>query len=173
MSDTRETGAIARGLGKWGIAGVPHKGWTCTDIKELEGDDRQTCEMCETMQIRFVHVMEHPGYGTLECGCICAGNMEGSVRIAKDRERVFKNSQRRRAAFPRAKGWRTSMKGNRWITHHGYRVTIIGAPGSYRFVAVPPGARPVQSRLYPTIEAAQIAGYDYVARNLTGVGMKV
>jgi hypothetical protein len=87
---------------------------------------------------------------------------------------VFKNSQRRRERFPHARGWRTSQKGNQWITHHGYRITIVGAPGRYKFIAVPPGGQPINSRpTYPTIEAAQIAGYDYVARNLISVGLKL
>jgi hypothetical protein len=40
-------------------AGVPHKGWHCIDIEELNEQDH-ICEMCEARQVRFVHVMEHP-----------------------------------------------------------------------------------------------------------------
>ena len=176
MSDhSEESSAVARGLGKWGQKGVPHKGWTCIDNDELAKDERQTCQMCETMQIRFIHVMQHPDYaGPLECGCICAGRMEENLNAAKDRERVFKNSRKRRAAFPHARGWHTSRKGNQWINHRGYRITIVGAPGRYQVIAVPPVGEPVHMRQrYPTIEAAQIAAYDYVARKLARVGLKL
>jgi hypothetical protein len=64
------------GLGKWGLAGVPHRGWACTEMYDA-GDDLITCEMCETQEVRYVHIMTHPDYqGGLECGCVCAGNME-------------------------------------------------------------------------------------------------
>lgn len=64
------------GTGKWTQAGVPHKGWTCIDIEELEEQDH-LCEMCEARHIRFVHVMEHSDHGeTLRVGCVCAGHMD-------------------------------------------------------------------------------------------------
>jgi hypothetical protein len=47
------------GTGRWAQAGVPHKGWHCIDIEELNEQDH-ICEMCEARQVRFVHVMEHP-----------------------------------------------------------------------------------------------------------------
>ncbi len=60
--------------GKWAEAGVPHKGWTCVGVHDLE-QERQTCEMCEGQVIRYVHAMEHPEYpGTLSVGCVCAGH---------------------------------------------------------------------------------------------------
>jgi hypothetical protein len=43
------------GTGRWAQAGVPHKGWHCIDIEELNEQDH----IC-ARQVRFVHVMEHP-----------------------------------------------------------------------------------------------------------------
>src|SRR5690349_9313221 len=70
-----EAQAIARRRGKWSEKNVPHLGWICVgeyDAKE-DGGDLITCEMCETMEVRFVHVMENGRYPEqLHCGCICA-----------------------------------------------------------------------------------------------------
>jgi hypothetical protein len=63
------------GTGKWRRPGVPHKGWQCIDIEDLE-EPCHVCEMCEVQIVRYVHTMFHPDYGTLEVGCICAGYME-------------------------------------------------------------------------------------------------
>jgi hypothetical protein len=67
MSDEQE--AQRRGLGKWGRAGVPRKGWDNVDWYDCGGDDmgpaaesRRQCEMCETVMIRYVHVMRHADY---------------------------------------------------------------------------------------------------------------
>ena len=32
--------------GKWGKAGVPQKGWSCTASDDLGENARTTCEMC-------------------------------------------------------------------------------------------------------------------------------
>jgi hypothetical protein len=56
-------------LGKWSEPGVPHRGWTCTGVTDLE-EPAATCEMCETAAIRYVHHMEHADYpGGLGVGC--------------------------------------------------------------------------------------------------------
>src|SRR6516225_4726506 len=89
---------IARGFGKWSQRGVPHKGWTCIGIDDLE-DDRATCEMCETAEVRYVHTMTHPAFeGELEVGCVCAGNMEQDLVRAEVREKEFKRRQNPRVA---------------------------------------------------------------------------
>jgi hypothetical protein len=79
------------GNGKWCWPNVPHKGWTCTDVYDLGGDYLGICEMCETQEIRYVHVMTHPDYdGELGCGCVCAGNMEENLTGAQEREKKLK-----------------------------------------------------------------------------------
>jgi hypothetical protein len=37
--------------GKWIQPGVPHKGWTCVDIEDLDAPD-SICEMCEVQEER-------------------------------------------------------------------------------------------------------------------------
>jgi hypothetical protein len=76
--------------GKWSDPRVPKRGWECIDIKDLE-EPAAICEMCETTEIRYVHVMHHPEYpDTLDCGCICAGHMQGDPVAAREREANIK-----------------------------------------------------------------------------------
>lgn len=85
----RETTAT----GKWTQPSVPHKGWHCVDIEELEEQDH-LCEMCEARLVRFVHVMEHRGYDeVLRVGCVCAGHMEEDLAGARNREAAYKNDR--------------------------------------------------------------------------------
>jgi hypothetical protein len=73
--------------GLWCEAGVPHKGWACTGVEDLE-DNLTTCMMCQTAEIRFAHSMQHDNYAeTLVVGCICAEHMsEGYDGKAAERE---------------------------------------------------------------------------------------
>lgn len=50
--------------GKWSVAGVPHRGWTCVDIEDL-GEPSIDCEMCESQTIRYVHHMSHDDYSDI------------------------------------------------------------------------------------------------------------
>ncbi len=80
---TTEERLVAAGRGKWSIAGVPHKGWTCVDIEDL-GEPSAECEMCESQSIRYVHHMQHPQYANvLAVGCVCAGHMEGDLAASR------------------------------------------------------------------------------------------
>jgi hypothetical protein len=88
-----------RATGKWTRAEWPHKGWHCADVEDLQEDGSERtmiCEMCEVMEIRYVHHMEHPCGHRLRVGCICAGHMEGDVARAKGREQAFKRRAGRR-----------------------------------------------------------------------------
>ena len=54
--------------GKWSEKGVPKKGWICVGIDDL-GEPSTICEMCESVEIRYVHSMQHPNYAeTLDVG---------------------------------------------------------------------------------------------------------
>src|SRR5262245_50790777 len=95
------------GTGKWREPGVPHRGWTCVDIEDL-GEPSHTCEMCETMVVRYAHAMTHPDYPEeLRVGCICAGHMEEDLIGAQRREATFKARQARRAKWL-TRQWRVS-----------------------------------------------------------------
>lgn len=149
------------GRGKWSHPGVPHKGWSCVAIHDLESD-REICEMCEAQEIRFVHTMTHPDYpGALDCGCDCAGHMEGDLEGAKDRDRAMKNAAGRRRRWPVLTGWHLSTKGNPCIRHDGYLVTVFPKNGQWSASIALGRDKPIFARkLFPTKLAAQLASFD-------------
>lgn len=126
--DKKET----TGTGKWSDPGVPHRGWICVDTEDL-GEDTIVCEMCEVMEIRHVHVMEHPEYGdTLRCGCVCAGNMECDYARARRREAKMRNRASRRERWL-SRRWRVSARGNEYINTDGYNVVVRGGGSRWFF----------------------------------------
>lgn len=97
----------------WKRDDVPHSGWHCVDVIDL-GEPVGICQMCGYQIIRYAHQMEHPDYGHLSVGCVCAGRMEGDVEAAKHREKEFRNKQARRLRFFQRK-WKQSKKGNEYL----------------------------------------------------------
>jgi hypothetical protein len=89
------------------------------DVEDLE-QDRVTCEMCESAEVRYVHTMMHPDYGRLRVGCVCAGNMEDDYAGAVAREAMVKG---KRSWLDRK--WRVSGKGNPFLnTRDGFNVVV-------------------------------------------------
>lgn len=110
--------------GKWSQPGVPHKGWTCVGVDDLE-EPSQECEMCESVDIRFVHYMEHPDYpGTLGVGCICAEHMEDDYVRPREREAGIRLIARRRRTWA-DREWRVSQLGNPFINTEGFNLTVF------------------------------------------------
>lgn len=118
--ERRETTAT----GKWTQPGVPHKGWRCVDIEELDEQDH-LCEMCEARLIRFVHAMEHDDYDdVLRVGCVCAGHMEEDLVGARRREAAYRNDRSRRSRWLQRR-WRLPAAGNEYLnTNDGFNVVI-------------------------------------------------
>lgn len=123
MSETEKP----RHFGKWSEPGIPHRGWTCLDVKDLceLGEDFIVCEMCEMQTIRFVHKMIHPNYPeTLDCGSNCAGKLEQDSKSAADRDKAVRSRATRRQKFPDRKGWKVLPSGDIYIVVNGYRCTV-------------------------------------------------
>lgn len=121
------------GSGKWSQPGVPHKGWTCIGIVDLE-EPFATCEMCEVQRIRYAHSMWHPEYpDILGCGCICAGRMEEDHERSQRREAVFRSASSRRRKWL-TRDWHVSRKGNPYLNVDGYNIVIysLGSGWGYR-----------------------------------------
>jgi hypothetical protein len=118
--------------------------------------------MCEAQEIRFVHTMTHPDYpGALDCGCDCAGHMEGDLEGAKDRDRAMKNAAGRRQRWPGRTGWRFSRRGNLYIRHAGYLITVFEKSGQWSASLSRGDDPPIfAQRLYPSQYAAQLATFD-------------
>ena len=155
------------GRGKWAIHGVPHKGWVCVDEDDL-GEPSAICEMCETMEIRYVHYMRHDNYPeTLGCGKICAGHMADDYAGAERRERKMMSRAVRRARWLRRSGWRWSMKGNEFINVDGYNIAVFqhddGSWGARILDRRTNETTPAQRR-YPTSDSAKLAAFDRMMR---------
>jgi hypothetical protein len=167
MDESEEQRSFAKRHGKWSQVGVPHRGWTCVDVGDLGSPDAE-CEMCETTSIRYVHYMEHPNYpDRLGVGCICAGNMEGSLRASRARESAMKSRASKRERWL-TRTWKTSTKGNLTIVSDGYRVTVYRRGAGWGCTVAARDDSEVQhsKRNYETQAEAQLAGFDQISRDL-------
>lgn len=145
--------------GKWTQSGVPHLGWTCTGVEDLE-EPAATCEMCEVMSIRYVHYMTHPDYpDELGVGCICSGHMEGDYEVAREREKGLRSRAGRREKWL-FRNWRRSAKGNEYLRANGYVITIHAREGHFAFGVFKQENKHFSKRSYPTAEAAKLAAFD-------------
>jgi hypothetical protein len=100
---------------------VPHKGWECIDIED-SGELFAICKMCESQPIRYIHYMQHPDCGqVLAVGCVCAGNMEGNILRAKQRDDFMKSRASKKKRWLSRK-WKKSRKGNDYIESDGFVV---------------------------------------------------
>ncbi|WP_434361214.1 hypothetical protein NF212_22715 [Parasalinivibrio latis] len=125
-----EENLISQKRGKWSSPNVPHKGWCCVHIEDLEATE-QTCEMCESQEIRYVHYMQHENYPAIfKVGCICSGHMESDISAAKQRERIVKNWSGRRKRWL-TRSWKLSRKGNPRLNIEGFWVTVYQKSGKW------------------------------------------
>jgi hypothetical protein len=144
------------------VPGVPHRGWECVDIEDLGAPDA-VCKMCEVQEIRYVHEMWHPDYGTLHVGCICAGHMEQDVAGARRRETEFKKQNMRRKNWLRRE-WHVSANGNHFLNVNNFNVVVFrkGRTWGARFVHEPTGYTRFSQRPYATEHAAMLAAFDAI-----------
>jgi hypothetical protein len=150
--------------GKWLDPTVPKRGWSCTSVTDLGRPDA-VCEMCEAVEIRYVHTMAHPAWPEqLACGHVCAGHMEGDENAAARREQDLKNRGARRDNWL-GREWRTSRKGNPFLNVDGKNVVIFRSAGGWGFrVADRDGCyRPVSRFGYRTQELAMLGAFDAVS----------
>ncbi len=170
MSDEQE--AQSRGLGKWGRAGVPHRGWEFVrwyDHK-IDGDDgfeMRQCEMCETMMIRYVTVLLHADYADeLHCGCVCAGHMTQDYKGIRERDHQGRLRVQRRGRYPRRKQWKVSNKGTMHIkSEEGHAMVFANPRGDGWKIGVTPKYDDkirFGKRVYATERDAKLACFDYL-----------
>jgi hypothetical protein len=147
--------------GKWSQAGVPKRGWTCIGVEDLE-EPSQLCDMCESIEIRYAHLMEHPDYReTLSVGCICAEHMEEDYVRPREREKKLKGAARRRKTWAN-RTWRRSVKGNSYINTDGFNITVFqnGKTWALGISNRDTGSTQKGKKSYPTEAAAKAAGFD-------------
>gem|GEM_PF-1533645 len=142
----------------WHLAGVPHRGWTCTGVVDLEALEG-VCDMCGR-QIRYVHTMAHDNHEDVGVGVVCAAAMEGDYAAPRERERRLRLRAARRARWLRRR-WRVSQAGN-------YRLTVGGVVAGVFRDPHPPGlwkcrlGGTFSREYYPTADAAKLALFDWV-----------
>ncbi len=148
--------------GKWSQQGVPHKGWSCVHVEDLE-PSTAICEMCERQEIRYVHYMQHPDFsGELGVGCVCAGRMEDNYRAPQKREGNLQNVARRRKNWL-SRQWRISNKGNHFLNTDGLNIVIFQKRDSSwggRIEGARNGRTIFSRRHYKTREQAKLAAFD-------------
>jgi hypothetical protein len=155
-----EKTAITKAHGKWGQPNIPHKGWVCVGIEDIESPDF-TCQMCECSQIRYIHHMQHENAPDLFVGCICAGHMEENLLAAKTRENKARNRSARRKTWLSRK-WKISDSGNEWLRSRGYRISIYPTlKGWGSTIAAENDSYIRHSKLiYETLDAIKLAAFN-------------
>ncbi|WP_408998399.1 hypothetical protein ACJ77P_12310 [Syntrophus buswellii] len=169
--------------GKWSVAGIPHKGWKCSYVEDL-GEPMIKCQMCESNMIRYVYHMTHEDFPeVLHVGGVCAGYMEDDPETAWRRDRELK----RQIARPKrwtsqylefmiknrhllreqwlSMVWRTSEKGNLYISDSGYRIIIQQRFGRWTFIVADEQNDSFvynSKNKFPTLDEAKLAAYDHI-----------
>lgn len=150
--------------GKWSQPGVPHRGWSCAGIEDL-GEPSATCEMCEAVQIRYAHHMEHADYpDLLAVGCVCAEHMEDDYVRPREREAKLKKAVRRRASWAK-RSWNLSPRGTVYLNTEGFNLQVFqvsGKPSGWRIAVVNWGTSHRQEgrKIYTSSEDAKRAALD-------------
>lgn len=149
------------GRGKWSEPGVPQRGWSCVDVDDL-GAPSQVCEMCESVEIRFVHYMQHPDYPHMVgVGCICAEHMEQDYVRPRAREKRLRSAASRRSTWARRK-WRISVRGNFYLNTEGFNLTVFqrGAVWTVSVTNRVNSSSRIGVRTYESIEVAKAAALN-------------
>lgn len=107
----------------WEDPNFPKTGWSCTSVTDL-GAPVGICEMCGWQIIRYVHHMVHTSGLCLDCGCVCAGKLEGNIERAKKRESAFKNKEARKFNFKK-RTWKKSGRGNEYLKIKNHIVVLF------------------------------------------------
>jgi hypothetical protein len=158
---------VKNNRGKWAEPGVPHKGWKCIDIEDLE-EPSLTCEMCESQVIRYVHYMKHPDYeGVLRVGCICAGHMEENLERSKKRDDFMKSRADKRKRWL-TRNWKISKKGNEYIKTDGFRIIIFYSNGIWKALIESESGdfKEWSRRKYKTKDEVKLSAFDYLTKIL-------
>src|SRR4051794_10583946 len=116
------TTAVAEDRRVWKIPGMPHRGWECIHVVDLNPDelpaeevDYATCEACGQHPIRFVHTIVHDAWPCgLDVGRVCVEHLTGDYVNPRLREGELKRKAAARRGWAK-KPWRTSANGNTWM----------------------------------------------------------
>ena len=97
----------------WNNPNIPHKGWVEDTVIDMD-EAVHTCEMCGKEEIRFIHVMNHPGHSKLQVGCVCAEKMANDYigpQQSLKKARLLANNKR---TWFNKSNWSKSYTNNYW-----------------------------------------------------------
>lgn len=147
--------------GKWSEKTIPHKGWSCVSVDDLE-EPSQLCQMCESAEIRYVRYMEHPDYsGTLAVGCVCAEHMEDDYVKPREREKALRRLSERRKRWS-DRTWRISQLGNPYLNTEGFNLVIYDRDDGFVISVARRGSakRQTGKQIYQTQTEAKAAALN-------------
>lgn len=81
---------------------MPTVGWEFIGREDL-GDLSGNCDYCDT-ELRYIHLITHPNWGSLEVGTDCCDQLTGTT-IASEYHREHNNRIRRRKSFIESPRW--------------------------------------------------------------------
>lgn len=139
---------------------LPNHDWILESVTDL-GSLCGACQRCGTL-IRYTHHCRHPIGISAIVGCICCGDITGNLPAAQQQEREVKNRSARLAKYLRSSRWYQTSTGNLTMTYHGNRITVFASGARYKAVA----AGTFSKRSYPSIEAAKIAAFNFLASEI-------
>jgi len=100
----------------------PKDGWALVEDYDL-GDPSGSCEYCGT-EIRYVFVIQHNKWPTLEVGEICCDNLTGTV-TASEYMRTIRRYRERRKRFASSCRWTMDQHGVATVRQDGIDVAIV------------------------------------------------
>jgi hypothetical protein len=142
----------------------PWSGWSCVGIDDM-GRPSETCELCGTAVVRYVHTMTHPRWGeNLRVGCVCAGHLEGNSEAAKRRDAVVVSVDRRLKRWLK-KSWLVSRKGNPWLKLENRTLSVFEQRDAWAFCVNNKGGNTFEGN-FATQAAAKEAAIKHLASQL-------
>lgn len=131
---------------------LPQFGWKC--VKYIDTDDIcETCQMCGTEEIRYLHYMAHPDVpDIIEVGRLCAARLSGDLKGAEDREKILKNIANRKKRWLTRK-WNISQKGNHFLRMQGNHLLVFETKNSDFSYAINGN---FSSKFYKTMDEAKM-----------------
>jgi len=115
----------------WKTPGVPHRGWSLTDVIDVREDgqpecetDYETCMMCGNERIRYVHVVKHAEVDReFSVGCDCAEKMTNDYVNPKKKEKELRNRVNRKNNWAK-RSWKTNSNDNSYLKMDGHYLLI-------------------------------------------------
>jgi hypothetical protein len=102
----------------------PRYGWDCVGWNDLE-DLVGTCENCGTA-IRYIFLIQHEKWGTLEVGEICCDNLTCTQAASSHMESIRRLNDRRKR-FVSSIRWKVGDDGDLFIKQRRTRLDIVRA----------------------------------------------